>query len=320
MKAARVHRFGPSSVIQIEEVEKPQPEADQVLVEVHAAGVGPWDTWIRGGKSVLPQPLPLTLGSDFSGVVTAIGANVTSWSPGDEVFGITGPQYTGASAEYAAVPQTMLAHKPRGLSHVEAASVPVVAVTAMQMLGEHARVVPGERVLILGAAGAVGAYAVQLARTSDVHVIGTVRRKDEVAYVRSLGAGEVVDVATARMEDVVAPVEVVIDTVGGELANRSMALLSRGGRLVTAVPNPDQALAARYGVSASFMLVDVRTEPLTRIAELFDKRELITNVGEVLPLSDIRAAHEMLERTRPHRRGKIVLALTSDAKQSPVAA
>jgi NADPH:quinone reductase-like Zn-dependent oxidoreductase len=320
VKAARVHRFGPSSVIEIEDVEKPRPEADQVLVEVHAAGVGPWDTWIRSGKSVLPQPLPLTLGSDFSGVVAAVGAKVTSCARGDEVFGVTSPRYTGASADYAAVPATMVAHKPRRLSHVEAASVPVVAVTALQMLVDHARVAPGERVLILGAAGSVGAYAVQLARTLGVRVIGTVRRSADVDDVRRLGAHEVVAVAATRIDEVVAPVDVVIDTVGGEAANRAMALLSRGGRFVTAVPNPDRELAARYGVHAKFMLVDVRSGPLARIAELFDEGELVANVGEVMALEDVRAAHEMLEGKRPHRRGKIVLALAPGAERAPAAA
>ena len=146
MKAARVHRYGPPDVIEIEDIEKPQPEADQVLVQVHAAGVGPWDGWIRSGRSVLPQPLPLTLGSDFSGIVETVGARVTSFAPGDEVFGLSSGDFTGSYAEYAAVPSTRLARKPRALSHVEAASVPVVAVTALQMLFDHARIASGERV------------------------------------------------------------------------------------------------------------------------------------------------------------------------------
>ena len=123
-----MHRYGGPEVIEIEDIEKPEPEADQVLVRVYAAGVGPWDGWIRGGKSVLPQPLPLTVGSDLSGVVEAVGARVTGFAPGDEVFGVSSPRYTGASADYAVVPPTMLARKPRVLSHVDAASVPVVAV------------------------------------------------------------------------------------------------------------------------------------------------------------------------------------------------
>jgi NADPH:quinone reductase-like Zn-dependent oxidoreductase len=305
MKAARVRRFGPPDVIEIEDIATPQPEADEVLVQVHAAGVGPWDAWIRSGKSVLPQPLPLTLGSDLSGVVEAVGARVTDLVPGDEVFGVSGPRFTGAYAEHATAPATMLARKPRRLTHVEAASVPVVAVTALQMLFDHAHVSRRERVLILGAAGSVGAYAVQLARSAGAHVIGTVRSRDDAAYVRGLGAQEVVDVSTVAVEDAVQPVDAVIDLVGGDAA---MARLVRGGRFVSAVSQPDQERAARYGVTATFMLVDVRTEPLTRIASLLDAQELTTHVGTVMPLADARIAHEMLDGTRPRPRGKIVLS------------
>jgi NADPH:quinone reductase-like Zn-dependent oxidoreductase len=310
MKAARVHRFGPPDVIQLDDIEIPQPGAGEVLVEVHAAGVGPWDGLIRRGGSVLPQPLPLTLGSDLSGVVEAVGARVTAFAPGDEIFGVSSARFTGAYAEHAVAPATKLARKPRRLSHVEAASVPVVAVTALQMLFDHARAAPGERVLILGAAGSVGAYAVQLAGGAGVHVIGTVRGSG-AEYLRALGANEVVDVAAARIEDV-APVDVIIDTVGGDARDRSMGVLARGGRLVSAVSEPDQERAARHDVTAKFMLVDVGTEALTRIAALLDAQQLRTNVGTVLPLADARVAHEMLEGLRPHPHGKIVLTVRSD--------
>lgn len=314
MKAARVHRFGPPGVIEVEDIDKPQPEDDQVLVEVHAAGVGSWDGWIRSGKSVLPQPLPLTLGSDFSGIVEAVGAKVTAFARGDEVFGASSPRFTGSYAEYATVPATMLARKPRGLGHVDAASVPVIAVTALQLLFDHARVAPRERVVILGAAGNVGAYAVQLARDAGVHVIGTVRGERDMAHVRRLGANEVIDVSEVQVEGAIAPVDAVLDLVGGEAGALAIALLSRGGRFVSAVTDPDQQRAARHGVTAKFMLVEVRTEPLTRIAELLDAHRLTTNVGTVLPLADARIAHEMLEGTRPHARGKIVLAMRSDSR------
>jgi NADPH:quinone reductase-like Zn-dependent oxidoreductase len=259
---------------------------------------------------VLPQPLPLTLGSDFSGIVKTAGARASGFAPGDEVFGVSSERFTGAYAEYAAVRATRLARKPRGLSHVDAASVPVVAVTALQMLFDHARVAPGERVLILGASGSVGEYAVQLARGAGVHVIGTARGTG-ATYVQRLGANEVVDVAAVRVEDAVAPVDVVIDLVGGEALARAMAVLARGGRLVSAVSEPDQERATKLGVTAKLMLVDVRTEPLTRIAALLEGKQLTTNVGTVLPLADAKVAHEMLEGMRPHPRGKIVLTVVA---------
>src|SRR5688572_28429950 len=159
MKAARVHQYGPPGTITLEDLPIPVPGPGEVLVRVHAAGVGPWDGWVRAGKSVLPQPLPLTLGSDFSGVVAAVGTGVAEFAPGDEVFGVTNPRFTGAYAEYAVAAAGMIAKKPPSLTHVDAASVPVVAVTAWQALFDEARLERGASVLIHGAAGNVGGYA-----------------------------------------------------------------------------------------------------------------------------------------------------------------
>src|SRR4051812_42654405 len=153
MMAWRVHAFGPPTVMSFETVPRPDPGPGEVVVKVHAAGVGPWDGWIRAGRSALPQPLPLTLGSDLSGVIVAVGPQVTGFMAGDEVFGVTNPRFIGAYAEYAVATAAMLAGKPHTLSHVEAASVPVIAVTAWQGLFEEARLEPGQTVLIHGAAG-----------------------------------------------------------------------------------------------------------------------------------------------------------------------
>src|SRR5262249_34010784 len=308
MKAARVHRFGPPEVIAMEDVEIPQPGGDQVLVRVRAAGVGPWDGWIRSGKSVLPQPLPLTLGSDLSGDIEAIGPGVTGFAPGEEVFGVTNARFTGAYAEYALAAAGMIARKPRQLSHVEAASVPVVAVSALQMLTIFARIQGGERVLILGAGGSVGSYAVQLARLSGARVIATVRGEAAAGLATRLGADEVVDVGSTRMEDAVAPVDAVIDTVGGEAQERSFSVLKPGGVLISIVSQPDPQRATRHGVQATFMLVKVATDPLTRIAALLESERLTTCVGKVLPLVEARTAHEMMEGLRPRPFGKIVLS------------
>jgi NADPH:quinone reductase-like Zn-dependent oxidoreductase len=308
MKANRVHQFGPPDVIRFEDVERPTPETGQVLVRVKAAGVGPWDGWIRAGNSVLPQPLPFTLGSDLSGTVESIGPDAGAFQPGDAVFGVTNTRFTDAYAEYAIASAAMIAIKPRTLTDVEAASVPVIAVTAWQMLFDHAGVKPGQTVLIHGGAGNVGAYAVQLAHRAGVRVITTVRTAD-VEYVRGLGAEEVIDVSQTRFEDVTGPVDAVIDTVGGDALARSFAVLQPGGLLVSAVAPPDAAEAARREVRAFFMLVDVTTNALTRIAALIDAGDLTTAVGTVLPLSAARTAHDMLEGRQPKPRGKIVLAV-----------
>jgi NADPH:quinone reductase-like Zn-dependent oxidoreductase len=308
MKAWRVHEFGPPEAMIFETVPRPNPGPGEVLVKVHAAGVGPWDGWIRAGRSALPQPLPLTLGSDLSGEVAALGSGISNMAVGDQVFGVTNTQFVGAYAEYAVATVGMIAARPLRLSDVEAASVPVVAVTAQQALFEQAKLVVGQTVLIHGAAGNVGAYAVQMARKAGLRVIATADARD-VEAVHGLGAQEVVDYRAVRFEDAVNSVDAVIDLVGGEVQARSFAVLRPGGILVSAVSKPDQEAATRHGVRALFFLVNVTTAHLTQIAAMIDAGDLAVNVGTVLPLADARVAHEMLEGSRSRPRGKIVLSV-----------
>jgi len=305
MKAVRVHSFGPPEVISIEDVPEPEPGDGEVVVQVKAAGVGPWDAWIRSGKSVLPQPLPLTLGSDLSGVIHSIGVGVEGLQTGDEVFGVTNERFTGAYAEYAVAKAAMIAPKPKSLNHAHAASVPVVAVTAWQMVLELAQLAPGQSVLVHGGAGNVGAYAVQLAKRAGAMVITTASAKD-ATYARSLGADGVIDYRARRFEEQVKDMDALLDTVGGETLDRSYGLLKRGGILVSAATRPSNEKAEQHGVRALFFLVAVTTERLRKIAELIDAGKLKTEVGEVLWLNEARQAHEMLEGA-PHRRGKIVI-------------
>jgi NADPH:quinone reductase-like Zn-dependent oxidoreductase len=310
MLAWRVHEFGAPEAMILERIPRPEPGSGEVLVHVHAAGVGPWDGWIRAGKSALPQPLPLTLGSDLSGTIAAVGPGVSGMTMGDEVFGVTNSQFTGAYAEYAVASAGMLARKPRSLSYAEAASVPVIAVTAWQGLFEHARLEAGLTVLIHGAAGNVGAYAVQLAHRAGLRSIATAGAKD-IDYVRSLGADKVLDYHTQRFEDEVRDIDAVLDLVGGETQARSFQVLRRGGKLISAVSQPDQQRAKDHAITAAFFLVEVTTERLCRIAELIDRGELKTRVGARLPLSDARDAHMMLEGRKPQPKGKIVLEMDS---------
>ena len=305
MKAVRVHQFGGIDAMVYEDVPRPTPGTGQVLVRVGAASVGPWDALIRSGQSKLGQPLPLILGSDFSGVVEETGQGVSAFQPGEAVFGSTNPLFIGAYAEYAVADADMIASKPPSLSDIEAASVPVVAVTAWQMLFDHGQVDSAKRVLVQGAAGSVGAYAVQLARGVGAEVIGTARTKD-VEYVRSLGANQIIDVSMARFEEQVRDVDVVIDTVGGEVQARSFPTLKAGGVLVSVVSLPDQAEATRRGVRGVFFYVSVTNHCLSEIAGQIESGRLMPTVGEVLSLPDARMAHEMLAG-KPHKRGKIVL-------------
>lgn len=306
MKAWRVHAFGPPDAMILDTVPRPDPGPREVLVHVHAAGVGPWDSWIRAGKSALPQPLPLTLGSDLSGIVMAVGPNVFGLAAGDQVFGVTNTQFLGAYAEYAVASAGMIARKPTSLNYAEAASVPVVAVTAWQGLFDHAGLEAGQTVVIHGAAGSVGAYAVQLARRAQLRSIATAGTKD-IAYVRSLGADQVIDYHTQRFEDEVTDADTVFDLVGGETQQRSFQVLRPGGKLISAVSPPDQERAKQHGVTAAFFLVEVTAERLHKIADLIDRGELKTHVGAVLAFSAARDAHLMLEHQMPSPKGKIVL-------------
>jgi NADPH:quinone reductase-like Zn-dependent oxidoreductase len=308
IKASRIHRFGGPEVITFEDVVLPEPGDGEVLVRVKSAGVGPWDGWIRAGKSVLPQPLPLTLGSDISGTVETVGQGVTELVPGDAVFGVTNQRFTGGYAECAIASAAMLTKKPDTLSHTDAASVPVVAVTAWQALFEQAQLSPGQSVLIHGAAGNVGAFAVQLAHRAGLRVHATAGERD-LEYVRSLGADVALDGRATRFEEVLLSVDAVIDLVGGEVQTRSFAVLNKGGVLISAVSAPDPAAAAARGARAAFFLVDVTTERLARIAAMIEAGSLATAVGVVLPHAAARLAHEMLEEARQRPRGKIVLRM-----------
>lgn len=305
MKAVRVHSFGPPEAMVLEDVSEPKPAAGEVVVQVKAAGIGPWDALIRSGRSAVAQPLPLTLGSDLSGVVHAIGPGVAGFKIGDEVFGSTNERFTGAYAEYAAAKATMIAPKPKSLNHVHAASVPIVAVTAWQMVFELARLSPEQSVLIHGGAGNVGGYLLQIAKRAGAVVITTASAND-ISYVRDLGAYGVIDYRARQFEEQVKDLDAVLDTVGGDTLDRSFAVLKRGGVLVSSAAQPSQEKAAQHGVRALFFLVQVTTERLKTIAELIDANQLKTEVGEVLWLDEARQGHRMVEGAQ-HRRGKIVI-------------
>ena len=301
MKAVRIHSFGPPDVVQVEDVPTPMPGPNEVLVRVMAAGVAPWDAIIREGKSkVSPQP-PLTLGSDFSGIVEKVGAGVTDFAPADEVYGVTNPQFCGAQAEFAVATSGMIAGKPRSLNHLEAASAPVIAVTAWQMLFQYAKAMRGETVMVVGAAGNVGAYAVQMATDAGIHVIAVARVDDE-DLLRSLGVGvkSIIDSSKPAFERDLPQVDAIVDTVGGSTLQRCVAALKPGGKLVTSVST--QPLPAE----AIFFYAEVTTARLQTLTTLFDAGRITARVGSILPLSEARQAQRMLAGA-PHKPGKIVL-------------
>jgi NADPH:quinone reductase-like Zn-dependent oxidoreductase len=304
MTAMRVHDFGGPEAITAQSMLVPRPDAGEILVRVHACGAGPWDAWIRAGKSVLPQPLPLTLGSDVSGSVAVVGDQVTGFRIGDPVYGVTNKRFTDGYAEYAVCVGAMMAPKPASLTDVEAASVPVIAVTAWQMLFDHARLGRGQSVLVQGAAGNVGRFAVQLAAEAGLFVTA-IATDAEAGALRALGAHVVVgrDLATNDRFDAV------IDLVGGPEQGKLFRLVNPGGSLISAVAEPDQDRAREAGVRGAFMLVDVRTDVLNELTGRLEDGRLRPFVGTVLPLSEAVMAHRMLDGVLRHAPGKIILSV-----------
>ncbi len=303
MKAARIHSFGPPDVVVVEDVPVPSPGPNEVLVRVMAAGAAPWDAIIREGKSkVSPQP-PLTLGSDFSGVVEKVGPGVTGFALADEVYGVTNPQFCGAQAEFAVATAGMVARKPQSLNHVEAASAPVIAVTAWQMLFQYAQAMRGQTVMVIGAAGNVGAYAVQIAVDTGIHVVAIAHLNDE-RLLRSLGVGvkSIIDSSKPAFEQDLPRVDAILDTVGGSTFQRCVAALKPEGKLVTSVST--EPLPA----GAIFFYAEVTTARLQTLTTLFDAGKITPRVGSILPLSEARQAQRMLAGA-PHEPGKIVLQI-----------
>ena len=313
MRAVRINSFGPPDVVVVEEVPLPAAGAREVLVRVAGAGVAPWDALIREGNSkVSPQP-PLTLGSDLAGVVDSVGADVTEFKPGDEVYGVTNPQFVGAQAEYAVVQAGMIAPKPKSLSFLEAASAPVVAVTAWQMLFEYAQSKRGDTVLVLGAAGNVGAYLVQMALNARIEVVAVVRMRD-AEFVRELGVERIVDADATNIAEGLSGMNAILDLVGGDMAERAMPALKLGGKVISVVSmNP---LPRWPEVPAAFFYAEVTTERLQKLTELFDAGKITPRLGSVLPLSQARHAHEMLAGA-PHNPGKVVLEIVP-SRWSPI--
>ena len=308
MKAVRVAAFGGYEQMTLTDVAVPLPQKGQVLVRVAAAGVGPWDGWILAGKSALPQPLPLTLGADFAGDVEALGEGVRGFAPDERVYGVVNRRFTGAWAEYAVAEADMIARAPKRLSVIDAASAPIVAATAEQALFEEAGLKSGQSVLILGAVGNVGAYAVQMAREAGLQILAAVDRED-ADYARSLGAGTVVDGRASDFASGRPKVDAVIDLVGGEAQRRAFGALRAGGKLISAVSAPDADLASAHKVEARFFLVATTTERLQALTQRFETGRLVAQVGAVSPLADVRAAMAQVEGKSPRRRGKVVLKI-----------
>ena len=311
MQAIRVHQYGGPEQLQLERVPHPQPRAGEVLVRLYAAGVLPADWKMREGlfHGVFPISFPYIPGSAFAGVVEAAGPAVTAFQPGQAVFGRSG---NGAYADYTTVSVETLALKPESLSFVEAATISGSATTAWSALFENGALEAGQRVLIHGAAGGVGLFAVQFARWKGAHVIGTASTSN-LEFVRSLGAETVIDYTTTPFEQVVGDVDMVLDTIGGETLLRSMRVVRRGGILVSLLEPPPQELAQDLGIRAmknAPSLPFPSRSLLQTIGQVIDAGQVKPVVYRTFPLHEARQAHELSQTG--HGRGRIVLRITDE--------
>jgi len=306
MLAVEAHERGGPENLRVERVDRPEPLPGEVLVEVHAAGITPteltWDpTWTtKEGASRLPT-IP---SHEVSGVVVATGDHSATRVVGEEVYGLIDFFHNGAAAEYASIPTEDLATKPRSVDHLHAAALPLSALTAWQGLFTHAGLQEHQRLLVHGAAGGVGSYAVQLGRHAGATVIGTASARDQ-QLVEGLGADRVIDYKTQRFEDAVTDVDVVFDTVGGDSQRRSWQVLKPGGTLVSIVEQPSAELADEHHARGLMFIVEPDGNDLTAIADLVDNGDLTPIVSAVFPLREGPSAY--VTGLRDHVPGKIVL-------------
>ncbi|MFI0941292.1 NADP-dependent oxidoreductase [Streptomyces sp. NPDC021020] len=310
MRAVSQRRYGGPDVLEVVAIPRPVPGPGQALVRVHAAGVNPADWKIRSGAIRRLGEPPFTLGLDLSGTVEAVGAGVTRVRPGDEVYGVAFPP-GGAYAEYAAVSADALAPRPASLDPVHAAALPVTALTAWQALVRTADVRPGHRVLVHAAAGGIGHLAVQIAKSRGAYVIGTARAAKH-AFLRDLGADELVDYTTTDFATAVHDVDIVLDPISDTYGPRSLPTLTPGGHLVDVRgTGPDRTATRAQAAARGIRFTELGFTPsgpdLEQIAALADSGSLHVTVDQALPLEEAAKAHELSETGRVT--GKIVLTL-----------
>jgi NADPH:quinone reductase-like Zn-dependent oxidoreductase len=302
MKAVRIHSFGGPEVLSFEDMKTPEPKSGEILVRVSAAGVNPVDWKIREGH-LGKIPLPSVMGVDFSGTVEAVGPGGQRFHEGEEVFGQVGDE-SGGYAEYAIAMEGHVARKPEALEHVQAAALPVAGLTPWQALFDVAGLQAGQTVLIHAAAGGVGSFAVQFAKWKGARVIGTASG-GAIAYVRELGADQVIDYRAKRFEQEVAEVDVVLDTIGGDTQERSWQVLKRGGILVSLVQPPSPQQAQVRGVRGVMHRQQPRGDQLAEIAPLVVAGKVKVKVEKTFPLREARQAQDLSQTGHAH--GKIVL-------------
>lgn len=308
MKAMRIHSYGGGEVLTLEEAPLPELERGDILVRVHAASINPFDWKVREGylAGYINHKFPLILGLDLSGTVEALGPDVTDIQVGDEVFGQADIDRNGSYAEFIAIPATKVAPKPQSLDHVQTAALPNTALAAWNALIVAADLQPGQILLVHGAAGGVGIFAIQLAKWRGARVVGTASPHNH-DFLRQLGAEQVIDYNTTRFEDVIHDADVVLDTFGGETQQRSWKTLKAGGMLVSIIEPPSAELASEYKARPGFAVAEGGSQRLRQIAALADEGVIHPVISAVYPLEHVRQAHDQSQGM--HTRGKLVIQL-----------
>ena len=309
MKAVVINQYGSKEELVEQEVNTPKAEANQVVVKLEATSINPIDWKLREGylKQMFDWEFPIILGWDAAGVISEIGSNVTKWKVGDRVFSRPDTTRLGTYAEYTAIDEHLLAKVPDAISSEEAAAVPLAGLTAWQALFTHGNLKEGETVLIHAGAGGVGIYAIQLAKHAGAHVITTASEKNhDLLY--SLGADQVIDYKKEKFEELIKDVDLVFDTMGGEVAENSYKVLKpNSGRLISIVGEPNQDTAKSYNVSAKGIWLQPDGEQLQKMADLMEDKKIKSIVGATFPFSrqGIYDAHALSETH--HAVGKIVI-------------
>lgn len=306
MKAAQITAYGHADVVKITDVQKPTAGPDQVLIEVYASSLNPFDSSLREGKmqQFMPLQFPTTLGGDVVGIVAEVGEGVTNVAVGDTVYGSAGG--TGAFAEYAIAPQKMIAKAPTTIDWAHMATLPLVAVSALQALYEHIHLQSGQKILLHGGAGNIGVIAIQLAKHIGAYVTVTATGNG-LALAKQLGADEVIDFASQDFTAILKDYDAVYNMVGGDEFNKSLRVLKRGGIGVTMLNPADQTKAQELGVTTIAQQTHITTAALDTIRQLVEDGVITPQVGKVFPLDQIKEAFELREAGQTT--GKIVISI-----------
>ena len=313
MKAIVIHAYGGPEVLKYEDTPRPEANDDQLLIRVIAAGVNPVDGMIRSGMFAKEgnRAFPIILGGDIAGIVEKVGSKVTKFKPGDPVFAYVSLDSSGGYAQYALVTQREAAPKPKSLTFVEAAAVPIVALTAWQALIDTAKLGSGQTVLIHGGSGGVGSFAIQIAKARGAKVIATASTANQ-ELLKQLGADVAIDYTKQKFEDVAKDVDVVLDSIGRDTLARSYGVVKKGGIIVSLVARPKQSELEKHGIRGAALSVDPNSDELAEIGKLIDDKKIKVIVSQTFPLAEARKAQEQV--ATGHTRGKIVLKIADEPK------